>query len=319
VWIRERLDSAGVGQSFVDLSDHVAESGFVATRRDGKMESAVTSSAIAHHTFRKDRIDAAVAAARLVVLDCNLTVEQLSLFVDAAQRAERPVIVTAVSDSKVRRIAQLAPAKPLDLVSMNELEATAAGIVDIEHADHEAVALACDALHAANVLVTRGARGHVVLRSSGQRESFAAPEVETVVSPTGAGDALVAGVAAHWFRHGRLDLQQAQPTIGMLVRKVLEQPGATAGSLAVDADFAKLARIAIREGPWLQRFLTQEVGVAAAVVALLVGVVQVWYAQRADEYSRNAARAERGARALETMAPAAVPAATPASAPAVVR
>lgn len=296
VWIREGLESSGVGQAFVEQSDKVAESGFVATRRDGKMESAVTSSAVSHHTFRKDRVDLAIAGARLVVLDCNLAQDQLALLVEAAQSAGSPLVVAAVSDSRVKSLTKLTPTAPLDLVSMNELEAKAIGIDVAGGGDREWAALACDKVHASIVVVTRGAKGWLVLRATGQQEVFQAPEVEKIESPTGAGDALVAALVASWYRNRHLDFQQAQAVVALFVRKVLEQPGATAGSLAVDADFAKLAKIAIREGPWFKRFLTQEVGVAAGIViglaSLMFTAAQVWYAKRADQ---QAARAIEGA------------------------
>ena len=57
--------------------------------------------------------------------------------------------------------------------------------------------------------------------------------------------------------------------------------------MAVDADFAKLAKIAVREGSRVSRYLTAEVGVAATLVggllASILAVVQVWYAKRADD------------------------------------
>ena len=324
VWIRERLEAANVGTQFVELSEHVAESGFVALRRAGVMESAVTHSAVEHHTFRRDRLEKAIAAARIVVLECNLAPEQITLVAQLAQRAGRPVVVAAVSDTKVRRIGQTLSDVPFDLVSMNALEAQAIGI-DIETlvAGPAATAL-CAKMRARQVVVTCSEHGHRRVDASGKIESFAAPDIDGVVSPTGAGDALLAGIVAHAFRHG-LDVSAAKSTADLLVRKVLGQAGATSGSLAVDADYARLARIAMREGPWINRFLTAEVGVAATVViglvALVPALLQVWYAKHADDIATagaiaafNAASAVAIPAASAPMAPVATASAsTPAS------
>lgn len=316
VWIRERLESANVRTEFVDLSEHLAESGFVALRRDGVMETAVTHSAVEHHTFRPARVDKAVASARIVVLECNLAAEQITFLANVAQRAGRPVVLAAVSDTKVRRIPRTLADAPFDLVSMNALEASALG-VDIETLVPGPDAAAfCATLRARQVIVTCGEHGHRLVESGGAVQAFAAPDVDRVVSPSGAGDALLAGVVGHAFGHG-LDVRAARSTADLLVQKVLGQDGATAGSLAVDADFARLARIAVREGPLVKRYLTAEAGVAASLVALALGVLQVWYAKHADDLATAAAApasAAPVARPSAASAPSSMPAAIAASA-----
>jgi len=225
----------------------------------------------------------AVEHARIVVADCNLAVDQLLLVVEAAGAARCPVVLAAVSDSKVHRIAQLPAGLIVDLVCLNELELQALGFAMTDPMEPARVQEICLALRARKVIVTQGMRGHVALDAAGQIERFPAPDVETIVSTSGAGDALLAGLVVDWYRNGRLDVAGAQTTVARLVRRVLEQPGATVGSLAAEADFAKLAQIAMREEPVMRRFMTPEVGVAAAVVTVLVtlvvGLLQVWAAR----------------------------------------
>lgn len=268
VWIRERLIRANVGSEYVELSPSIAESGFVGLRRDGKLASAVTASAVENHTFDIERLRSATDQAAIVVAECNLDVVQLGNVIALAQAKGKPVAVAAVSDTKIERLLRLRPDRDLDLVIMNQAELDATGLA-LDTSDPASVALVCRALHTRCAVVTRAAAGHVALDADGRVQTFAAVAPSTIASSSGAGDALLAGILAHWQRNGRLDVAGADDHAMELVQKVLRQPAATAGALAVDADFAQLARIAVQEAPLWRRMLSQEVGVAAALIALI--------------------------------------------------
>jgi pseudouridine kinase len=309
VWIRERLEGANVDTKFVELSAQIPESGFVGIRRDGDLEGAVTASAIESHTFRTDALRSAIKASALVVVDCNLDAVQLGTVVALAQESARPVVVAAVSDSKVLRLRGLA-GSPLDLIAMNERELGALGF-DVGCADRPDVARGwCDSLHARSILITRAVRGHLVVNADGGVRSFPAPPTTDIVSTSGAGDALLAGLLAHWYRTGVFDPGGAQRHAMVMVDKALRQPAPTTGALAADADFTNLARIAVREVPLWRRLLTQEIGVLAAVIGLPLAAIQVLFAWFALPIGGRAGDADAASAPAAASAP---PVARPAS------
>jgi sugar/nucleoside kinase (ribokinase family) len=269
VWIRERLEGAGVHTDLIQLSDHIIESGFVGIRCDGHLQTAVTATAVGEYVFRADVLEEAVRHARLVVFDCNLAVDQMALIIEYGTRYNRPVAVAGVSDTKVVRLLDLGQHKPFDLVVLNDIEAKAV----LSHESHSQLDHACVELQAEHVIVTSGPNGYTVISKGGAPKHYRAPQVERIESRTGAGDALLAGIVAHWYRHRRLDFDEAVPSIALFVRKVLQQPGATVGSLATDVDFGLLARIAVRNGPLWKRMLSPEMGVAAGIVVTILTVV----------------------------------------------
>ena len=269
IWIRERLEAAGVAPDLLQFSDHIPESGFVAMRADGDLISAVTSTAVDAYTFPPQVIEHAVSHARIVMLDCNLPVDQMGLFLDLARRFDRPTVVAAVSDSKVSRLLELEGHQSIDIVMLNQLELN----VVFDPGRSWTTEQICGGLRATNVIVTDGARGYDVLRSSGSSKHYPAPSVSDVVSHSGAGDALLAGILGYWYKHQTLDFDDAAPTIGTTIKKVLHQPGATAGSLATEVDFSLLARIAVRNESWWKRLLSPEIGVAAGLIVTILTIV----------------------------------------------
>ena len=269
IWIRERLEAAGVRSELLQLSDHIPESGFVGIRCDGRLHSAVTATAVGEFMFRADLLDEAVQNARLVAIDCNLAVDQMALLMDYAMRHRRPISVAGVSDTKVVRLLQLGDHKAFDLVVLNEIEAK----VILGHKPHGQLDQICEQLQAEEVVVTMGPNGYRVFSKLGPPRHYQAPQVEKMVSRTGAGDALFAGILAYWYQHQRLDFAEAVSLIAIFVRKVLQQPGATVGSLATDVDFGLLARIAVRNEPLWKRILSPEMGVAAAIIVTILTVL----------------------------------------------
>ena len=268
VWIRERLEAAGVRLDLVQLSDHIAESGFVGMRCDGHLHSAVTATAVGDYTFRSDLLERSVMNARLVAMDCNLAVDQMTLIAEYGMRHNRPIAVAGVSDTKVARLLHLSDHKAFDLVVINHIEAKAVLRLkpDIEPGQ------ICQLLRAEHVVITEGSKGYEVISRIVPSKHYEAPQVEKMISRTGAGDALLAGILGYWYQHQHLDFDEAVPSISISVRKVLQQPGATVGSLATDVDFGLLARIAVRNGPLWKRILSPEMGVAVGIIVAILTI-----------------------------------------------
>jgi hypothetical protein len=227
------------------------------------------TAAIGDYGFQPALIEEAVQRARLVVMDCNFAVDQLSLLLEFTGRYNRPTATAVVSDSKVVRLLQMNGHHSIDLVALNTNEL--AELFDHKTGDH--IPEVCKRLNAKQVIVTAAAAGYCVVKESGTVKHYRAPHVDNIVSVTGSGDALLAGVLTYWYKNQNLDFDDAITTIATAVRKVLQQPGATVGSLATDTDFAQLAKIAIRNEPLWKRFLSPEIGVAAAVLVAILTVV----------------------------------------------
>ena len=279
IWIRERLVSAGVDLDQFLIDDRVADSGFVAIRRDGELRSAVTASSVTSILLSSDQLDIALAGSKLVVIDCNFASDQIDRIVKAAQARSLPVVIAVVSDSKVSRLRELTMDQPADLVAMNHLEfavlfgSFSAGLA------HDRIRECCRDAHARRLLVTRAEEGTAFLSEDGSLECFPAPEVEEIVSVTGAGDALLAALIACWAETGELDPRRSQNRMASAVRRALGEAGATSGSLAGDADFAALARLAQSEVSVWQRLRAPEflIATVVAVLSLLAAVAQLWF------------------------------------------
>lgn len=267
-WICERLKSTGVDFDLIDFSEKVRESGFVALRTDGVLNTAVTSTAVGEHSFPPHLIDQAVLNARIVVIDCNLATDQMSLLLNCAMKHNRPTVVAAVSDSKVLRLLQLEDHQLIDVVGLNELELKTAIGDKAVHRGKDA----CKRLHAKHVVVSEGKDGYRVLSTAGHSRHYPAPQVDIIHSASGAGDALLSGLVEYWYKNQTLEFDEAAPVIARSIRKVLEQLGSTRGSLATDIDFRVLARIATRDEPVWRRFLSPEMGVAATILGAILAV-----------------------------------------------
>ncbi len=202
------------------------------------------------------------------MFDCNLAVDQMSLLLTSAKRRNIPAVVAAVSDSKVVRLLQLGTHEPIDLIVLNKLELAA--ITDSSTAQNAKDV--CARLQAKHVVLTAGSDGYTAMSESGSSKHYQAPPVDRIVSQSGAGDALLSGILTQWYDQQFLDFDNAISIIATSVRRVLEQPGATRGSLATDIDFARLARVAIRNEPLWKRFLSPEMGVAMAIIIVLLTV-----------------------------------------------
>jgi pseudouridine kinase len=275
-WIRERLESTRINTEFVELSERISESGFVAIRQDGHLETAVTSSAIGEHAFPVEVLDDAVKRSRFVVMECNLAVDQMALLLESARRHSKPISVAAVSDSKVLRLLEIGEHQPFDLVALSEHELSAVfGGKDVDDP-----AIICSRLKTKQAIVTGGENGYALLTAGGVTKRYGAPKVDSVVSTTGAGDALLAAVLVNWYKNQNLDLDSAEANIAAAIRSVLQQPGATLGSVATELDLNRFAYIVVRETPLWRQMLSGEMVAATSILSLILLFVTAWLTYR---------------------------------------
>jgi sugar/nucleoside kinase (ribokinase family) len=247
IWIKTRLLEAGVNMKFLQDNDRVDEGGFIAIRKDHELETAVTSTLIESIPLSKELVEKAIDESCLVVADCNLSVDQLSLVVEVANSYKHPILIAGVSDSKARRILELPEKAKVSVFSLSEAEFQTIEPKLLSSLTHEDISRLCELTHSRHIVVTLGDRGYMIMSETGQMLKFEAPKVNRLVSSTGAGDALIAGIALHWYEDRSFDWNKAHTVIGRIVRKVLQEEGATQGSLAKEIDFAALAKTALRE------------------------------------------------------------------------
>jgi sugar/nucleoside kinase (ribokinase family)/nucleoside phosphorylase len=196
--VRQSLERHRIDTRFVDEVG-IPDSGFIAHTVDGSLAAAVTSASIEQARFDEKRIDQAIKNAEFVVADCNLSSDQLQQIADLCLQHERRLLLSAVSQEKALRIRKLkgkgGANELFEVVTMNEIEANAVGLKVDENAPRHVVMTACTDLFAKNVVVTRGARGYVVLsKEAGTVKPFSTKPARRPVSDTGAGDAVMAAI-----------------------------------------------------------------------------------------------------------------------------
>ena len=142
-----------------------------------------------------------ITNAGFLVLDGNLRTDVVTAALDIAKSASVPVLVDPVSNIKARSLFDsLAPSRPVFVITPNRSELEALTSLPTR-TDQEigAAALALHDLGVANVWVSLGERGSLLLSATGQASPgstvFEVPRaVFPVVDVTGAGDAMVGGL-----------------------------------------------------------------------------------------------------------------------------
>lgn len=232
--IMARLTSYGIDTSLVKTEIDVEESGFIGQRENGELVSAVTASTMDRFSIPEEELRAAIAAASLVVTECNVS----SIFLDRIQKmclaTGKKLILACVSEPKVKRILQIERRPgvpyPFFIISMNEIEAAAIGCkIDPELSPADRIA-ACNMLGAENIVITRGGKGFLAFDCTGGGVSFPAPVIEKIVSATGGGDALLSAVALHFIKYQELNWAEIDRSIHRLVTAVMSVKGGSVGS-----------------------------------------------------------------------------------------
>lgn len=161
-------------------------------------DMAIYGDALPSH-LRHPTVLSAIADAKAVLIDANISQSEVKTVCDAAQG---PVFGIAISASKVDRL--LASAQAFDVVFMNHHEALhLSAQQDINLASQHCV----ETIGFKSVVVTQGKRP-VLVAQAGELWSVEVPEAE-IVDVTGAGDALCGGTIAALLRVPGMPLPQA--------------------------------------------------------------------------------------------------------------
>jgi sugar/nucleoside kinase (ribokinase family) len=250
------------------------ESGFIAIRKSGELETAVTAAAIAGYPISYNKLKDAISRCRFVVADCNVSGDQLRAIASLANQLNKQMAVSATSDAKVKRLLMLDTTQSIDILFLNQKELChALGLSVFPGIDSEFSKHACATMHSSSLVMTMGSLGHFVLYKNGNFKKYPPPDVERVVSTSGAGDALASGILKFWYENKKIDFDAAYTDVASLITVVLENHGATVSSLAKDTEFSVLARIANSKQPLWKRLLSQEVGVAVAAISLFTTII----------------------------------------------
>ena len=223
--ITRRLERNGVKTDFVQYSSHIPESGFVGIREDGDLVSAVTASGLTKVTFNERALETAIEGAALVVLDCNLSEKQIGLTLEIANKHNKKTIVSGVSESKSLRVKNARANITLFAINYEE----ACHFFDCTDITPEKLSAFQTEHDIENIVVTNGNDGYMVADASGTT-NYTAPQVDHVVSSSGAGDALLAGICHTVYEKGDLQWDLADDKISEYISDVLRHEGSTLGA-----------------------------------------------------------------------------------------
>jgi fructose-1-phosphate kinase PfkB-like protein len=138
-----------------------------------------------------------------------------------------PLLVSAVSESKVGRILEVRAKKEgelFDVIVMNEREARAlcSGAFNLGRAAQE-LRVECGT---AALVVTLGADGYIVVENNAVRH-FQTAVIPNIVNTLGAGDAVLAAISAHRARNSAMDWDRCSKEIQVFVNRILGLAQAT--------------------------------------------------------------------------------------------
>ncbi|NMO17920.1 hypothetical protein HPC49_16175 [Pyxidicoccus fallax] len=222
--IRKVLDRSGIGLKHVRASPAVGEPAYVAHFHNGALVSGVTSSLIDAVELEAKELDRAIRRAALVVVETNLSRDQIKSITESCRKHDRPVLAQIVAADKADRICGLDSKETLfEIVSMNREEASRIGF----HwpADDTAVREFCQKVSARWVFVTLAENGHVLLRQDGQAEET--PSLARgMVNVSGAGDALFAAVCSCMYEGKPPSHPAVRGRINDWVSRVLQRESA---------------------------------------------------------------------------------------------
>lgn len=223
--IMARLHEEGVSTKYVIKDPTIRkDGGFVAHRQDGDVVSAVSSMLIDEVSFTERTLASAINRSSVVVAECNLSRDQLKMIANLCTMYRKILVVGGVSETKCRRIKNLQhTTPPIAYFLINRREAMS--LVGRNHlgAGKDVALEICQKANASHVIVTEGDKGWKVFSSLGTIQHFAAPQIPVVRSTTGAGDALIAGLAHYLATNAIVDWAQLQGQIHRFVAHVMQK------------------------------------------------------------------------------------------------
>lgn len=231
--IHRTLKRLNINTDFVIDAPLNWESGFVALTKKHVIQSAVSSTLIERVAIT-DKIEKAVSATNVIVIDCNLSRLQIQNIVNiAAQR--HPLFVCAVSEIKMREATEIHTTNPYpyEFFFMNNLEA-----IDFlkfkgkngswkSMVNKDEVKELCSLFKSKNVVITNGSIGYKIFSYNGDFIDCQVNPMDSKYS-LGAGDALVAAVVDHYVTNkGKMDWNICQTLINDYTSRILSIPEAT--------------------------------------------------------------------------------------------
>lgn len=205
-----------------------------------EMLSAVSSMPVEHALFDDDVVSQCMENACCAILECNLSGKVLEQFARIAQQKNIPVFISAVSEEKGLRIAEIK--SKISAVFMNKKEANYFGrrMVASTHPRMIAEHLECD------VVVTQDKNG-VAIIEKGEEYFVAPPELSNPIHTLGAGDALMACSVMEHVVTG-LPLRDAIEKGIQFAKSVIERTNCNAGqSQGIERALINLENMATRD------------------------------------------------------------------------
>jgi len=235
--IKDSLEGKGVNTDYISYCDFISESGFVAQRLSGKLESAVSSSTIDQVVLNEGKLKESIKKSSAVVLDCNLSKEQILQIINIAKKYNIPLMVSSVSESKVNRAIYIKTEYSLNylLFSTNSVEAKKYFEWDTKIDKNEIIDF-CNFYKSEFVVVTNGKNGYSIFEHKGNRFDFKAPQVPIIKSELGAGDALLAAICGHYAENNMFNWDNCQDVISRFLKPVLSVEEATVGACEAPKD-----------------------------------------------------------------------------------
>lgn len=192
-----------------------SEGGFAGHFYEKKVHKAVCEAAIERVTAKQfdESFNNALRKASIVISDTNLRADQIHSILLVAPSAAKPVIISGVSVSRVKRLFDAVSDIPnrlgrlIDVLSVNLEEARALGIIScdsdtlIENPEEAISVGTLNSLRVRRLVISCGARGYIIYDLSDDRRPVVAHGIVNInpaeiKSDNGAGDAMVAAIAA---------------------------------------------------------------------------------------------------------------------------
>ncbi len=105
-WIVSRLRREGVSTESISRDRRSYAGAFVANKHEGNYVSAVTSTGVDRIDLPLRRIRRLIRRSSSVIIDCNLSADQLSQTLELCNRVGKPITIASVSETKVLRFAE---------------------------------------------------------------------------------------------------------------------------------------------------------------------------------------------------------------------
>ena len=229
--IKESLEEKKIITDYIEFDDFISESGFVAHRLSGKLESAVSATTIDQIILNDGKLNQAISKANVVIADCNLSPFQIESIIAKTKLHSKSLFICSVSESKVKRAIDIKTQYKFNytLFCLNSLEAKK-NFDWYDITDSENVKSLCNFYSSENVIITNGKLGYSVFSIEGKRRDFQAPNVPVVKSELGAGDALLAALAAHYSQKNTFVWESCAEIISRFVQPVLSVEEGTPGA-----------------------------------------------------------------------------------------